>query len=380
METDSQKILTRAFQSLELFSVPGLGTFRRSYHPAHIDNDTKVITPPGERFVFERGEDYTDRLESFVAKTFDAGELAKDKVKELRSWIVRELKKGKPLNFPGIGKLELESDKEVNFVAEAGADASGDFFGLQPVAFTLGQPKAKTPAPKESTPDLKKKAAVAVAAVAVAATAAVATAAHTSTQAQAAVETPTLVETVAPPKRKSRAWLWLILVLLLVGAGTAGVIWREQVREQLVTWGWMTPSGGGGSTDGAGLADGGDAGDGEVTDGGNLTVPVDSGDGTDGSESTDEVEVEETPVAEADEVVGNFAQDGMFYLIVASGKDASSMKKMRRQMGGKVIRSPYEGNYYRLANFQSSSKDEVIEKMVASKDKFPNSWIFWKGM
>jgi|GEM_PF-6269278 len=398
METDSKTILTHAFQSLELFSVPGLGTFRRSYFPAHIDRATQVISPPGERFILEKGEGYTDRLEAFITKTFAVGDKAKDKIQELRSWVIKELKQGKPLEIAGIGKLQLNPNKEVDFTAEAGQDASGSFFGLQPVAFSIGQPKAETPAKQEeepakeeSTSDKKKVAAAAAAVTAVAATA-VATASNTAGRAQATVENPPLIETVNPPKRKSRAWIWLILVLLLVGAGTAGVIWREDVRDQLVSWGWMSPEGGennGGDSEENSLAAGDD------TDGEN-TNPQEGTD-ADGDSSSDEndgdsdtsnefVEEVETPDNENDletaptETVGSFAQEGIYYLVVASGKDATSIKQMRRELGGKIIRPPYEGNYYRLAAFQSSSKDEVIAKMVSNKDKFPKSWIFWKGM
>ena len=80
MQIDPQHSLQLAFQNLEAFSVPGVGTFKRKYFSADIDHSKKIVSPPGEHFVLEKGEALSDKLEDFYFRYLD---LKIDRAKEL---------------------------------------------------------------------------------------------------------------------------------------------------------------------------------------------------------------------------------------------------------------------------------------------------------
>ncbi len=396
MKTDPKSTLQLAFQQLEVFSIPGVGTFRRSHFPAHIDRETNIIRPPGERFILEKGERYVDRLEKFLARSISHGEEAVGKVptgvSEIKAWLVRELKKGEELVVPGVGRLQLSKEKEVKFTADESLESQqGNFFGLQPLEFTLhGSPKeveakdksinkpvdkeidkpskpialAKTPVPNEVAGLPSEVAGVPN---------------EIAGEPSEVAGVPEYVdqgEPEPPRKKRSRAWIWIILLLLLLGASATGVIMRDQVREQLVSWGWIS---GGGDNDGGGIVDKDGAGrDGLAIDGTDSTSV--KGDSTNGTEDDwKDVEVNDSP-DDGFEIVGTYAEPGVYYLVIASAKDPSNAKSLRGEMGGKVIRPRYQGNYHRVYSYKSTDKEQVIAKMVESKDKYPQSWIYWMGM
>lgn len=411
MKTDAKSTLQQAFQQLEVFSIPGVGTFRRTYFPAHIDREKNIIRPPGERFILEQGERYVDRLEKFITGTLarggEAGEKVVAGVADIRSWLVRELKKGGKLMFPGVGSLELSQEKEVKFIAADDQESQrGNFFGLQPLAFTLHAPGAGDGSSKDEKKTEKEEIKEKPAAKPVVPVAPVETsgkpdlvktkdkpagsekAKEKPAEPVAVVPPPVagdpgFVEPEEPKKKRSKAWIWIILILLLLGAGTTGVIMREQVREQLVSWGWISD---GESTDGDGteVVDGTGGEDGTLMDGDIAGDDGSDGDGTDGDGTGDDgnddwrdVEIND---ADGTEKVGTFAEPGVYYLIVASVKEPANAKVIRSQMGGKVMRPRYEGNYHRIYTYKSTDKDQVIAKMVESKEKYPQSWIYWMGM
>ena len=377
MKTDPKSTLQLAFQTLDKFSIPGVGTFQRSYFPAHIDRDSKIIRPPGERFSFESGDGYVDRLEAFVAKS---GEKVLSGVGEIKSWLVRELKKGGSLIFPGVGKLELRQGKEVSFTAESDAPSQrGSFFGLPAVSYTLGaaagsaKPEKKKPESKialaktESEKPAPKKPAEPQPAVTPAVTPPVN---ETPATPPPAEPDPVITDPEPPRRKRSKAWIWIILILLLAGLGTTGIVMREQVREQLVSWGWIS-----GDTEDPQP----DEPDGTVTDSTEVTDGTDGEENPDGDGNEDWRDVEE-PTFDPTEKVGSLAESGVYYLVVASAKEPANIKQIRREMGGKILRPRYQGNFHRVYTYRSANKDEVIAKMVETKGKYPNSWIYWMGM
>lgn len=410
MKTNPKNTLQLAFQQLEVFSIPGVGTFRRSYFPAHIDRETNVIRPPGERFILEKGERYLDKLEDFISRSIESGEEASGKVVEgvadIRTWLVRELKKGGKLIFPGVGSLELSKEKEVQFTAEENpASQRGNFFGLQPLAFSIGAEPAAVASKTKKEADTKKEEKAQP--MAIAATPGTGSTANSGTQPNlekkkekapepVAVVTPPPTEEEpeftdpGPPKKRSKAWIWIILILLLAGAGVSGIVWKDQVREQLVSWGWIDGAGSGGSgtivDNGGDGSDGGEnEGDGAVVDGDSTDMAVTGDDGSSDSEGDEDVnddgsDTEENSVGDDTEIVGSFSEPGVYYLIVGSAKEASTAKVIRNEIKGKVLRPRYEGNYHRIYAYKSTDKDQVIAKMVESKEKYPNSWIYWMGM
>ena len=371
MKTDPKSTLELAFQTLDKFSIPGVGTFQRSYFPAHIDRDAKIIRPPGERFSFESGDGYVDRLEAFVAKS---GEKVLSGVGEIKSWLVRELKKGGSLIFPGVGKLELRQGKEVSFTAESdGPSQRGSFFGLPAVSYTLGTAGAAKTAPAKTEEKKESKIALAKAEPEKPnKPQPVVTPVVTPPVSETPVEPDPVITDPEPPRRKrSRAWIWIILILLLAGLGTTGIVMREQVREQLVSWGWIS-----GDTEDPQPVD---EPDGTITDGTEVTDGTDGEENPDGEGNEDWRDVEE-PTFDPTEKVGSLAEPGVYYLVVASAKEPANIKQIRREMGGKILRPRYQGNFHRVYTYRSANKDEVIAKMVETKGKYPNSWIYWMGM
>ncbi len=372
MKTDPKNIIQQAFQDLEVFSIPGVGTFRRSYFPAHIDRETNTIYPPGERFVLEKGEQFVDKLEGFLARSHDFGQKAEIKVQtnisEVKIWLVRELKAGKKLIFPGVGSLELKKGKEVGFEADLSQESQlGNFFGLLPLGFTLDEPLEQDGMSEEH----QEK------------TIAASTQADILDGGEPEYVNPG--EPEPPREKRDRTWIWVILLLLFFGTGTVGVFMREQVRDQLESWGLISDvedidSGetvGGYGTGGVGLA-------GNITDSSTVGGVSSGGDHVDGDgnykHADDWKNVEAIEPLKRIENIGSFPESGVYYLVIASAKDPSSAKSMGNKMGGNVIRPRSQGNYYRVYSYKSKDKKKVIAKMVEFKDKYPRSWIYWVGM
>ena len=116
MTPDPKQSLHLAFQHLDTFSVPGVGTFRRRYFGAVIDHQQKKIDPPSERFVLETGESSLAQLEDFFFRHFDLQiDRAKALVQEAGEWVLGELKKAGSLVLPGWGELQKD-ENDIDFV------------------------------------------------------------------------------------------------------------------------------------------------------------------------------------------------------------------------------------------------------------------------
>ncbi|MEM0996574.1 MAG: hypothetical protein AAGN35_05830 [Bacteroidota bacterium] len=346
MNPDPRQSLQLAFQHLDTFSVPGIGTFERRYFGAVIDHQNKKIDPPAERFVLEKGEQSTAQLEDFYFRYFDLQiDRARSLVQEVGTWAREELQRAGSLVFPGWGALNY-ADQEIDFVPDPGADGQADpFFGLAAVQYTLGdaQPAAVS---------AKKTAALAGAAA-----------------------QKTVVEPAAPVKKRRRGPVWLIvlLVLLLLGSG-AGMIWPDKFLGVLENIGLYSKDNASSiaKNDPPPMPDEVIPGDPPPT-----VDPVPP-------EGTADPPPKRTPV-DPTEKPGVFAQSGMYYLIVSATSDPDDARQLQRRFrkGGiqpKILKSRGRG-FYKISVYQNRNKMAVINQMVEWKTRFPDkSWIYWMGM
>ncbi len=391
MEIDPQKSLHAAFLHLDTFSVPGIGTFVRRHIPARIHPETRTIDPPRQRFALETGEAYVARLEDFFLRHYQLTlDKARDMVSQVRSWMVRDLKGKGQLELEGIGVLSLVGGKELKFKPAADAGTfPNPFFGLQAIDIQPGLQVGR--APKKQPVAAKKQAsAEATEPKKAAAAAAVAT------KAPEKKTTPPKAKT----KKKKRSGLWIIPIIILLFLGVMGVAFHKEISHQLVEWGWMEPGravvASSDGNDEEAADSNGEAEEGSSVSGQDLDsfVPDTGGDGNenatgdaanesgdDGNETADavvEVEVDES--GEGDDLkVGSFAEAGKYYLVVSSTHDAREALEAARASGGKVIR-PRGKAFYKVYIFSSTNKSDVIAEMVARKNDFSSSWIYWMGM
>ena len=361
MQIDPQHSLQLAFQHLEAFSLPGVGTFKRSYFAAFVDHAQKKIIPPGERFVLEKGDSQLGQLEDFYFRYLDLSiNRAKELVSEVSKFVLAEIKEVGRLVLPGWGELSSGESDKVEFAhldeLEGTADA---FFGLQPVSFSLGDLVAT---------DEKSRTAAAIASV---------------------DSNTTRVEPLPPPKRKRsrRPLLILLLILLLIGSG-AGMIWKAEFMGFLDKIGVVNNQGNGSLAKIDSVIPKDTAG--------TMPVVVDTAEHRTPLSLADSVETVEAKSVEVKEDVvakplkdkglkpGVYAQKGNYYLVVAaagSGDEAKTLQRKFRKNGAKpqIIASRGRG-LYKISVFHSKDKMQVINKMVEWKNTFSKSWIYWPGM
>jgi DedD protein len=73
--------------------------------------------------------------------------------------------------------------------------------------------------------------------------------------------------------------------------------------------------------------------------------------------------------------------NGRYYLVVSSTQNGEEAEQTAKAIAGAKVLAPYsEPGYYKVSVFESKSKDQVIDKMVALKTQYSKSWIFWLGM
>ena len=436
MQLDPKKSLLLAFKHLDQFSIPALGTFRRSRIAAKIDHQSKKILPPQEVFVLESGEGQSAALQDFFFRFYNLKiNQAKELMEKVSAFVATELETKGLIYLEGIGKLKGSSEENVAFEAEDSVfGQTSDFFGLQAVDYTVGA---------ADKPNLEKKQAVAR---------------------QSALANQVVVEPAPPPvkRRKFPVGLFAFLFLLLIASGAA-FIWQDQLTEAIKGFG----IGGGGSE----IASNGGAPHVDTDH-----VMVDSADGNKSGTSEDGNEdanskidgdfseksakelaetlkkglAEEKAKKLADEKAkkladekakkladakakkladakakkladakakkladakakkladakakkladaktksktstsdnakyGQSAQRGRYYLVVSStpnGADAEAAAKAISASGStpKALRSYGK---YKVSAYDNTDKSKVIAKMVAWKKKYSKSWIYWVGM
>lgn len=372
MSIDLKAAILSAFQNLDAFSVPGVGTFRRIFQEAKVDHEKKLFAPPSEEFILESGELQVQNLEDFFFRHLKVNvRKAKDLVNATADWFRQETAEGKSILFPGIGKVVAPSENDYQLHKPAGLSGqAGAFFGLGTIAFNLNERKVP----------LRDKEEVI----------------NTALNAAGAPAEP-----APPPERGMRVWP-ILLILLVLGLGVGGFVFRDEVRS------WFSSSSSslavGPDTDGP---------DGKHGKNGTAIIDGDSSDtknqlatndkGNNGSKETLDKTPENLPPKPDNKVnktpketntTNNFPSEkknidvgairpvaGQFYLVVASATDAYVAQSIANQNKGSFIVAPPGGwGYYKVCVFRSSDKGAVIQKMVQLKNVYTDSWIYYLGM
>jgi hypothetical protein len=390
MQLDPQLSLLLAFRHLDAFSVPSVGTFVRKRVAAQIDHQTKRILPPQERFVMEAGEAQRAQLDAFYQRQHGLAVAEAATLSEsVGTWVQATLAETGVIELEGIGKLRKEEGSEIELVIEDSIfGQTKDLFGLQAVDYTVGE---------GGKPSLEKKRA----------------AAQSSTLANT-----TVVEPVRPRKRFPVGWV--LMLCLLVGIGFASWHWQDELKLQLEKVGILksstadtTQSGLPGEKSWA-LSDSMEqirkevmadslailqaAYEDSFRKADSLRLAMENAKPVVKPEPKPVVKPEPKPVVKPEPKpavkpepkpvavahTGKYGvrpDNGRYYLVVSSTQNGEEAEQTAKAIAGAKVLAPYsEPGYYKVSVFESKSKDQVIDKMVALKTQYSKSWIFWLGM
>lgn len=435
MEIDLRKSLEMAFGHLNRFSVPGIGTFKKSYHRSEIDHRDKMVLPPQEMFELTKEGARLDAskeieiLVNFFFQQFKTTlEIARDAVRDLGDLIREEISSYDSYVILGIGEIRQNEVGEIVLLPQKDREQTtgNDFFGLAPVKYTLGmagnsvppppvkekkaepekaeepirltkEPKTSTVSEKAAQPPVvpivqnpapeKKAKPVSGKPEKVAESTPVPPPAKTS-------ETPPDPENPTPePKKKRKVWKILLALTLIWGLIFACIWFRSELMDF-----------------GQGLFDKGSSEvitDADTDSGTDADVDTDLGTDTDPGTDTDtdlgtdtdidldtDTDVDTTVDTDTDtdtdfssdiDFEGEFGEapvPGQHYLIVGSSKNGRFAEKDARkyQKGaykGKAVAPRMNGGFYKVSIYNSTDKMEVIQKMVEWKDTFKEgTWIY----
>lgn len=230
---DLTAVFCKLLAQHDYVSLPGLGSFVRTYQPAAISSDGQRIVPPSENYGFDANRTFNDNaLEHYLhdMQGLSATE-ADERVKRFIDQVSIDLSKGLSVNFVGIGTLRAMSDGSIGL--EPHAAQCTNTFGLS--EFSI---EAKDIAP-----------------VVTAVAAAVATPAPSPTPAPTPILTPTPIPVPTPtpsptpqPKpaaapmytneRHTGRWIGLAAALLAVAAIVVLVL----LYDPLHFWGSKDPA------------------------------------------------------------------------------------------------------------------------------------------
>lgn len=442
MQLDPKKSLLLAFKHLDQFSIPALGTFRRSRMAAKIDHQSKKILPPMEVFVLDSGEAEPTALEDFFFRFYNLKiNQAKELMAKVSDFVSEELKTNGLIYFEGIGKLKGSSEDNVAFEAEEGVfGQTSDFFGLQAIDYNIGAAEK---------PNLEKKSSVAR---------------------ESALANQVVVEPAPPPVKRRKFPVGLFLFLLVIlGLSGAAFVWQDQLTEAINGFAFgkgkeigpeitTTEHKSEGPENGLALVDSaGKVGETLGVNGSDSAANQEALKGSDGdlaekealaaklekeiAAETEKVKAKQLADAKAKEIAdanakkiadakakqladaevkriadakakqlaeakakqlaaektkaeatknnvtdnGNYgqsAQSGRYYLVISTtpnGADAEAAAKAITASGATPKALKSYGRY-KVSAFDSPDKAKVIAKMVEWKNKYSKSWIYWVGM
>jgi|GEM_PF-2828901 hypothetical protein len=373
MAIDPRNSLSLAFQHLDLFSVPEIGTFRKVRQSAVVDHQSGKILPPCEKFVWEKGFDHSSALREFLSRHHQVpgGEVGHLPFR-ISDHLLSEIKSSGQASLSIAGVLK-PSPAELGAFEIAPSTLNlhpGDFFGLPTLSFNLS-PKSESPTQTEREAAAKRYAALK----------------------DAPVE-PAPKPVRRRGKRNTGRNIVVVLLLAVMAASMGGIIWQDKVQTWMKSVGLVTTVSEGQKP--------------EVQTEKPVTVlqptrqqPVVKLD----ENNTAVVKADDQPVKHSESVVppvtevenlisdlsdwngmGQHAQSGTYYLVVGATSDAVKAKEMATSMSKDGIKASVlvpraEGPMFKIVAFQSKDKSSVIQKMVEWKDRFPEkSWIFWMGM
>ncbi|MCB9235707.1 MAG: hypothetical protein H6581_28935 [Bacteroidia bacterium] len=336
MKIDSGHSLNLAFRSLDLFSIPRIGTFRKVWKSAVVDHISGRIEPPSERFVFEKGEKYVEALQNFAHKRLGLDDSAAEAlIQDLSGEILSGLEARHRFRITGIGELVREKDDSIHMKTDT--HQFGTAFGLAGLPLTL---RENVQAEEQRT-------------------------AQKVEEAKAATFTVP-VEPVKPEKAPIKP-LPVLIVLLFLALTVSLIFFRHQIGDLLgIGKGTVTLV----SND--------------HTDKQNdNVVPVDTTSEKNNAQPEKVVKkVEKTVPTHDFSGSGVAPRHGMHYLVVSSPRSAENAAHYAatlaaQGMDASLINPWYDGGFYKVSVFASTDKQAVIAKMVEWKDKFPEkSWIF----
>jgi hypothetical protein len=424
MNLDPQNALNLAFKNLDGFSVPTLGTFKRVRVPAQIDHQKKRILPPQERFVLEPGEEMRGEFEDFLFRFYnikinEAEELAV----EVGNFLHETLRGQGQLRVDGIGTIRKDAAGEIEFVAEEGVlGQAADFFGLQSVEYTFTEgAKATVEKKKEAAKEsvlanttvvepVRVRRKFPVGWVIFLLILVIGGGAAWKWQAELKMklrsygilkEAPEIVAPIGPSESddfltaeekeamaKIKADSIAYAQAMEDSAAAQEVRLQDSLKaiadaaspspkvEQKVTpkvEQKVTPKVEAKVTPKV---------EPKVTPKveAKVTPKVEP-------KVTPKVEPKPLPAAIADAMALNDGkygvrpENGKYYLVISSFENGAEAAEIAKGIAGaKVLVPHYQKGFYKVAVFESTSKSQVISKMVGYKDKFPKSWIFWPGM
>lgn len=339
MKIDIGASLNLAFRSLDLFSIPRIGTFRKVYHSAVVNHKEGRIEAPSEGFAFEEGEEYVSALDKMIRKSMDLQEADSSlMVQDLSVKILAALEARGRYEIPGIGELVKTNLGVVEL--RALENGFGNTFGLIGVPFTLRDAEES----KEVKNEKRVQEAI-----------------------KATYSVP--VEPIEPV-RKKRNLVPVFILVAFIGVTVSLILFRHQLGELFIPKETVVFA----SNDTI-----------PVTDPMDI-IPAD----TNALASTLKPEIKKDPVVKTEpiqdfsdsEEVGVSPRHGMHYLVVSSPRDAGNAAKYAARLSqqgfsAQVVKPWSRGGYYKVAVFSATDKASVIVKMVETKDKFPEkSWIF----
>lgn len=419
MNLDPHSALQLAFRHLDGFSVPSLGTFKRVRVMAQIDHQKKRILPPQERFVLEPGEDQLSGFEDFLFRWYNIKiDAAKEFALKIGSHLQDALQSHGQVRIDGVGLLRRDEAGEVDFVAEDGVfGQTTDFFGLQAVDYTVGE---------SAKPSLEKKK----------------EAAKESALANTTVVEPVKPRRKFPIGwvlflliifiGAGAAWKWQAeLKVVLEGYGILKSGGKDDPTDGEKTK--LLKAREDSLAHARALQDSLAAMAARRLDSLKLLAengkpkvqpkvqpkpepkvqpkpepkvqpnpepkvqPKPESKVQPKPEPKPEPKVQPKPepkvqpkpepksagvgMALNDGKHGVRPVNGHFYLVVSSYENGAEAAETAKGIAGaKVLVPYYQQGFYKIAVFESTSKSQVISKMVSLKDKYPKSWIFWPGM
>ncbi|MDX1908621.1 MAG: SPOR domain-containing protein [Bacteroidia bacterium] len=143
MKLSSDAYLQRAFKDLEAFSVPGLGTFRKVYRDAHMDDGGVIVHPPTIEVTFEPAVHEMLRLNDHLVHNLGVSPAeAAAIVSDMKGVVQRALALRGYYEVPGIGRLVQDAGHRLRMIPATAraADTSDLYFGLKPVSSPATQP------------------------------------------------------------------------------------------------------------------------------------------------------------------------------------------------------------------------------------------------
>ena len=400
---DLRNSLNLAFQHLNAFSVPGIGTFRQEYKPARIDHLHGRISPPVYAFSLVNEEDEPSALENFLFTHFKVSiNKAKEAVKSIGDLIKDEIKSFGKFVLLGIGEVRKNAGGAYELKADSTPELTSNtaFFGFSELGYSLKEAPVETEVVKKavvSAPEKKDDPKVVVASNEKKPDPKPVPKPKPEPKPEVKKQVsnePTIVymdkESKSTPhpgkqtsnegqtsRKKKFPWVLVILLLLLIGIGGTGVMFRGQIKSFIHKQGLFA-----GKVEKEGPESAGKS-DGPVTD---TPPPVDTSLSV--AKDSKPVETKLAPVTKTPKGeganIGRYPQKGYHYMVVACARDPFTAREISKTLDKslynvEVIRPAGSVGFYKVVVYKSKDKDLVIHKMVEWKSDFQSkdgAWIY----